>query len=222
MTDKQIEQVEQIIGYTFRDKRLLVRALTHGSYVNEHKNCESYEKLEFLGDSILNFVVAEQLFRESAKSEGEMTVLRSRMVSRLPLSEAVNRMGLFSFVRLGKGTEHTEILSAKTQSDIFESILAAIYIDSDSLSKARKFIEQHLNSLSVLAAVDYKSRLQEYAQAKKLSLVYPEPVQKGDLSHPYFEAEAELGGEFRGAGTGNSKKEAQQLAAKEICKKIGI
>lgn len=222
MNEKQIEQVENIIGYTFADKRLLVTALTHASYVNEHKGSESYEKLEFLGDSILNFIIAEQLYTASAKSEGEMTVLRSRMVSRLPLREAVNRMGLYDYVLLGKGTEHTEVLSAKTKSDVFESILAAIYIDSGDISTARRFIVQHLNSLSVLAAVDYKSRLQEYAQAKKISLVYPEPEQKGDPSHPYFEASAVLDGHIKGFGKGSSKKEAQQSAAKEIYVKLKL
>lgn len=218
MTQSEIAQVEKIVGYVFRDKNLLVQALTHVSYVNEHKNSVSYEKLEFLGDSILNFIVADRLYRASMHDEGEMTIMRSRMVSRLPLSEAVAEMKLDDYMMLGKGVEKSETLSVKMRSDIFESMLAAIYLDG-GLSEARKFVCNRLK-VSFAAEIDYRSRLQEYAQARKITLVYSEPVQKGELSHPYFCAEAVLDGKIKGRGEGGSKKEAQQNAAKEIYDKI--
>ncbi len=159
MTDGQIDKIENIIGYKFRNKTLLVNAFTHVSYINEHKNCESYEKLEFLGDSILNFIVADKLYHAQLRDEGEMTMLRARMVSRSPLAEAVKRMDLCPFVRLGKGAEKCDTMPVKIQSDIFESVLAAIYLDSGSMAEAKTFVDKHL-SLSFAAAIDYRSRLQ--------------------------------------------------------------
>ncbi len=219
MTDGQIDKIENIIGYKFRNKTLLVNAFTHVSYINEHKNCESYEKLEFLGDSILNFIVADKLYHAQLRDEGEMTMLRARMVSRSPLAEAVKRMDLCPFVRLGKGAEKCDTMPVKIQSDIFESVLAAIYLDSGSMTEAKTFVDKHL-SLSFAAAIDYRSRLQEYAQARKITLEYDDPVQKGDQSHPYFIARAVLDNKITGHGEGGSKKEAQQNAAKEIYDKL--
>ena len=152
MTDGQIDKIENIIGYKFRNKTLLVNAFTHVSYINEHKNCESYEKLEFLGDSILNFIVADKLYHAQLRDEGEMTMLRARMVSRSPLAEAVKRMDLCPFVRLGKGAEKCDTMPVKIQSDIFESVLAAIYLDSGSMTEAKTFVDTiyHLTRHSVI------------------------------------------------------------------------
>lgn len=215
MNDEDLKKAEQIIGYTFRDKELLVTALTHKSYVNEHDNCTSYEKLEFLGDSVLNFVIAEKLYRQS-ENEGEMTQKRAVMVSRAPLCRSVTEMGLYNFVRFGNGTDKDEGLSVKTKSDIFESVLAAVYLDSGSIKQAAQFVENHLTLLPEALSTDYKSRLQEYAQANKISLVYPEPRRRGELNRPFFEAEAILDRKIKGFGVGRSKKEAQQAAAKQI------
>ena len=168
MKEFDVKKVEQIIDYHFRDENLLITALTHSSFVNEHDNCCSYEKLEFLGDSVLNFIIAEKLYKK-AESEGEMTQKRAVMVSREPLCRSVNEMGLYEFVRFGNGTDKDEGLSVKTQSDIFESVLAAIYLDSGSIEKATAFVDKHLSVLPDAQSIDYKSRLQEYAQANKLN-----------------------------------------------------
>lgn len=215
MKEFDVKKVEKIIDYHFRDENLLITALTHSSFVNEHDNCCSYEKLEFLGDSVLNFIIAEKLYKK-AESEGEMTQKRAVMVSREPLCRSVNEMGLYEFVRFGNGTDKDEGLSVKTQSDIFESVLAAIYLDSGSIEKATAFVNKHLSVLPDAQSIDYKSRLQEYAQANKMPLVYSEPVRKGELNRPYFEAEVILDNRYKGKGTGRSKKEAQQFAAKQI------
>lgn len=212
----KIKEVENIIGYVFNDKSLLVSALTHSSFTNEHKNCENYEKLEFLGDSILNFIIAEELFYATVKDEGEMTATRARMVSRKPLDDAVGKMNLYRYVRFGKGAEANEFVSEKKRSDIFESVLAAIYIDSKDMVEPKKFIKEHLCVDLTHITVDYKSRLQEYAQSKKLTLEYPKAVQSGVANHPYFKAQVILDGRYIGEGEGYSIKEAQQNAAKEV------
>ncbi len=212
----KINEIERIIGYVFNDKSLIVSALTHSSFTNEHKNCENYEKLEFLGDSILNFIIAEELFYAAVKDEGEMTARRARLVSRKPLDDAVGKMGLYKYVRFGKGAEMNEFVSEKKRSDIFESVLAAIYLDSKGLTEPKKFIKEHLSGDLTNIMIDYKSRLQEYAQSQKLALEYPRANQSGEANHPYFKAQVILGGRYIGEGEGYSIKEAQQNAAKEV------
>ena len=221
MTAHEISEVEKTIGYTFNDKSLLVTAMTHASYSNEHVGSPSYDKLEFFGDSILNFIVAENLFMSAINDEGEMTVKRAKIVSRKPLHDAVCKMDLFQYVRFGKGVTNSESFSQKAKSDIFESLLAAIYIDSNcNMNEARRFIDEHLRLSISQVVTDYKSKLQEYAQARKIPLVYLKAEQSGEKYHPSFSAEAVLGGDIRGVGEGSSIKEAQQNAAREILEKI--
>jgi len=222
MDARVISEVEEKIGYVFKDKGLLVTAMTHASYVNEHKDCESYEKMEFFGDSILNFIVAEGLFTTAIKDEGEMTVKRARIVSKKPLYDAVCEMDIFKYVRFGKGATRSETFSEKAKSDIFESILAAIYIDSNKdLAIARKFVHGHLKTAITYAITDFKSKLQVYAQARQIPLVYLKAEQGGEKHHPSFTAEVVLGGEYHGVGTGYSIKEAQQNAARQVLHELG-
>ena len=221
MDEKSIVEVEKIIGYTFKNKKLLITALTHSSFVNENKSCEDYEKLEFFGDSILNFIVAEGLYMTAIKDEGEMTVKRAKIVSKKPLCDAITEMGLYKYVRFGKGVVNTEKYSEKAKSDIFESVLAGIYVDSDGdMSVARKFVKTHLKTAISYASTDFKSKLQVYAQARKISLEYLKPTQDGEKHRPHFEAEVVLGGEIRGFGEGFSIKEAQQNAARQVLEKL--
>ncbi|MDE6398400.1 MAG: hypothetical protein K2L51_03675 [Clostridiales bacterium] len=143
-----IAEVERILGYTFNDPALLITALTHKSYANEHRT-ECNGRLEYLGDSVLNLVVAERLFRARPDEEGVLTELRQHIVSRVPLAVAVRNMGLLSYYRLGKGAkEGIEGFGIKPTSDIFEAALGAIYLDG-GMDSARKFVEEHL--LTVMA-----------------------------------------------------------------------
>ena len=104
MNNSDIVRIAQgKIGYEFKNPALLITALTHSSYAHENSGCEDNEKLEFLGDAILNFLIAKQLF-EKGTSEGEMTKKRSKIVSRVPLKDAVERLGLIEIARFGKGT----------------------------------------------------------------------------------------------------------------------
>ncbi len=137
------EKVEQIIDYTFSDKALLACALTHKSYANEHGG-ESNGRLEYLGDSVLNFLVAEHLYSTCECDEGTLTDRRKEIVSETPLADAVRRMGLMAYYRLGKGARMGMAqFGEKPTSDVFESVLGAVYLDG-GIQPARAFVMRHL------------------------------------------------------------------------------
>lgn len=215
---EQIKIIEHKIGYTFSDKRLLVNALTHSSYSYE-RGGENNEKLEFLGDSILNFLVAEKLYLQNVSNEGDMTVMRSKMVSRKPLAYAVAKLDLLKYLRIGGGLKRNE-LSLKTRSNIFESVLAAIYLDS-GLEQCKKFIFDNLDIERDLY-IDYKSAVQEYVQANKKGgvLRYEDILINKD--NACFETRLYLDEIEMGVGQGSKKKEAQQEAAKQMYLKLGL
>ena len=223
MNDLDINKIEQNIGYTFNDKKLLIDALTHSSYLNEHRGSSvSYERLEFLGDSILDFIVAEELYFALKKDEGEMTTLRARIVSRVPLAEAVDELGLLPYMRIGKGARKDVVYSQKTKSDLFESVLAAIYIDCGrNMDKPREFVQKHIKRS--LSLNDYKSTLQVFVQ-KNFAGQYPiyKDIEQSESGKPYFCAEVYINGELKGKGHGLSKKAAEQVAAKNALKGLGI
>ena len=145
MRSEDIAAVEAILGYTFRDPSLLECAMTHRSYANEHV-CASNGRLEYLGDSVLNMIVAEHLYRTCKEEEGILTDLRQHIVSETPLADAVRAMGIFSYYRLGKGAQKCkDAFGEKPTSDIFESLLGAVYLDG-GIAPARAFVERHLLS----------------------------------------------------------------------------
>ncbi len=223
MTDIEIKQVEERIEYTFNDKQLLIDALTHSSYLNEHTGRRvSYDRLEFLGDSILDFIVAEELYFNLNKDEGEMTQLRARIVSREPLAIAVDDMGLLPYMRIGSGARKDAVSSQKTKSDLFESILAAMYIDSGkSLNAPRRFVKDHIKNL--LSKQDSKTLLQIYTQ-RKYNGERPEyKILSGNNNGlDGFEIEVIVHGKPLGRGVAPSKKKAEQIAAEEALKALNI
>ena len=210
MDKRDIIGLQKRIGYEFRDRSLLIQALTHASYANEH-GCEDNERMEFLGDSILEFVVSVQLYF-SDKDEGEMTVRRSRIVSRGPLALAAERLGLVDLMRMGVGAER-EPLSVKLKSNLFEAVLGAIYLDSRSIEPCEKFVKDNLGSISEKQK-DHKSALQEYVQGAKLGkIVYVcEQVENARTSE--FRAKVSVDGKEVGVGYGFRKKDAEKEAAK--------
>ena len=135
------EVVENIIGYTFKDKRLLLEAFTHSSYANENADI-SYERLEFLGDSILGFVVSSFLFnRYPNEDEGFLTKAKASIVSGKTLAYVMDEMGLIKYVRTAQGSIQEEVTqSSNVKEDIFESIIGAIMIDSESHQECEKYI----------------------------------------------------------------------------------
>ncbi len=155
----RFDAAERIIGYGFQDKDLLACALTHSSYANEH-GCASNERLEFLGDGILNFLVAESLYFAQASDEGALTKTRAQIVSRAPLAQAVDSMGLLTCYRLGNGARKEFRIGEKFKSNLFESVLGAIYLDG-GMDKARAFVTEYLLKKQFRAPEDSKSKLQE-------------------------------------------------------------
>jgi len=206
MNPNDIKKIEEIIGYEFRDKNFLITAFTHVSYSNEFGG-ENNEKLEFLGDSILNFVVAEKLFYFGV-DEGQMTLKRALLVSREPLKIAVERLDILKFYRLGKSLE-PESLSTKFVSNLFETIVAAIYLDG-GIKEAKKFILKNLVLNDVES--DSKSRLQEILQkAKKVARYECETVA---VNPPVFRAKVIVDGKVLAIGEGRKKRDAEKAAAK--------
>lgn len=211
---KEIEIItlaQKRIGYTFNNPKLLLTALTHSSYANEHNDCESNEKLEFLGDALLNFISAKRLY-DKCESEGEMTVKRSKLVSRIPLGQAVEKMQLMSLVRFGHGANDKDKneLSSKAISDVFEAVLGAIYLDCGNLSICELFIKTHLADVSIVS--DFKSELQEYVQSLGLKAEY-NTVDVGNVHQHYFRSAVSVNGKIIGEGEGRTKKEAEKNAA---------
>ncbi len=202
--------IDEKIDYTFSDKKLLTRALTHPS-----KSKENYQRLEFLGDSILNFVVGEYLFKHSDKQEGELTVLRAHFVAENHLCECFDEMGLSSDVITGKSLKQE--LTPAIKGDIVESIIAAIYLDG-GLDKATEFIKNKLHIEDFKNAKDdnYKSQLQELVQANfKCSIKYV--TEKVDDN---FEAKFYMDDDLIATGYGKDKTKAEQNCAYVALRKL--
>lgn len=215
-----MEKLEEKIGYSFEDKGLLLTALTHSSYANEkHDRSLSYERLEFLGDSILGLVTAEFLYsHEPALPEGRMTRLRAELVCEGSLKKVAEELGIGEHMRLGKGEERsggrgrTSILA-----DMVEAVIAAIYLDS-GMDAARSFIIDRLLKNADLGEqhkiADYKTELQELVQRKSDSHIsYELTGESGPDHNKIFSFCVYINGVAAGQGSGRSKKEAEQAAA---------
>lgn len=213
------EEVEKRLGYVFRDKRLLKEAFTHSSYANRY-GCVSNERLEFLGDSVLQLVVSEELYKKQRQSEGQMTAVRAKAVSKEPLEKAVLKLDVKKFL-LTDGNEN-ENVGKKAVSSLFESVLAAIYLDGDGANgdgykNAAAFVKKHVE---VGQKVNYKGELQEFLQGKKLPLpVYGEPIKTGAENAPHFQVKVVSRGESA-VGEGTTKKEAENEAAKKLLERL--
>ena len=138
-----LAEVEKIIGYSFNNKELLLRALTHSSFTNEHINQQNYERLEFLGDATLGYVIALYLYETYPNyNEGQLTKMRAGVVDRKTIAEIVNYLNIMSYVRAGSGNTAKDLSSSvKVKCDIFEAIIGAILIDNNNdIEKAKKVI----------------------------------------------------------------------------------
>ena len=219
-----MQKLEETIGYRFRDRKLLETALTHSSFANERHDSgeESYERLEFLGDSILGHITADFLYRQVPPiPEGRMTRLRAELVCEQSLHRIAQPLALGKYMRLGKGEERTHGRERPSiLADMVESILAAMYLDSGSLEEPRRFI---LNELLLPADLgeqhrseDYKTALQELIQRKPNQLISYEMLgQSGPDHDKTFVFRVLVNGVPVGEGSGRSKKEAEQMAARE-------
>ena len=215
-----LSELEAGLGYTFRDKSILENALTHSSYANENRErgLRDNERLEFLGDSILGFVVADYLYRSFPdRPEGELTRIRADLVCEKNLARAAGTISLGSFLLLGHGEEHGGGRKRDSiVSDAMESVIAASYMDG-GFSAAKEIIDR-LILCDVPAGkphnFDYKTALQELVQRKKDQVLCYELIGESGPDHDKkFEVEVLLNGKPCGKGSGSSKKRAEQAAA---------
>lgn len=224
-----MEKLEEYLGYNFKNKKLLENALTHSSYANEVRGgVTSNERLEFLGDSVLSLIVSSYIYENFKKMpEGELTRLRSTLVCEKTLCEFSRKLNLGEFLLLGKGerknggAQRDSILA-----DAFEAVLAAVYLDG-GIEPARKhvmrFVLPELESYDVKADFkDYKTLLQEIVQRNpEESVSYFLTDESGPDHDKQFTVEVRLNSNTIGKGTGKSKKDAEEMAAKQALLLMG-
>ena len=215
-----MKSLEEKLGYTFQNRELLENALTHSSCANESRGkLQSNERLEFLGDSILGMVVADYLYRHHPDlPEGELTRTRAALVCEESLVEVARELNLGAYLRLGKGEEAGGGRERPSiRADAVEAVLAAVYLDG-GIGSARKIIQRYILSREVAGLTkprDYKTALQELVQRESGQILrYRLTGEEGPDHDKRFFVEVDLNGSPVGSGTGRSKKEAEQMAAK--------
>jgi len=224
------DAMERALGHSFRDRALLQQALTHSSFANEAEDVEDNETLEFLGDGLLNFLVAELLFHAfPTESEGALTKSRSLLVSEGHFAALARRIGLGPFLRLSTGDERSGGRDRDARlADAFEAVFAALLLDGGieaARAAARRLFADDISALNLatLTRRDPKTALQERAQAAGKPLpVYRLVEESGPPHERLFVYEVRYGQDLAANGTGSSKKEAQQAAADSALKRLDL
>lgn len=213
-----LRQLQEIIGYTFQDPHILVAALTHASLADSRVH--SNERLEFVGDAVLGMVVCHELYRRFPDYlEGELTKIKSSVVSRRTCAQIARKLGLHKYLLLGKGMNGRGQVPSSLAAAVYESLIAAIYLDSGDIQVARRFIletaaEQIDKAADSEHQRNFKSQLQQHAQ-KVLSAtpIYEMMDEKGPDHSKCFEVGVVINGRRYVSAWGPSKKEAEQKAA---------
>ena len=225
-----LDEIQHRLGYRFRRPRLLLEALTHKSYLNEAKETGELdnERLEFLGDAVLDLVVSQHLlsaFPDAA--EGELSKLRARLVNEKTLARVARRIGLGDLLRLGRGETKTQGRNKPSLlADALEAVFAGVYLDGGldaAAASVRAAFSEELASCdrSLLARGDFKTDLQEVCQREFEMLPHYQMIRETGPDHEkLFEVEILIRGERYGIGVGTSKKEAEQMAAKHALEKL--
>lgn len=221
----ELNRLETVIGYSFSDRTLLTEALSHSSYVNELrvKRTACYERLEYLGDSILEFISSEFLFDKFPNAtEGELSKHRAALVCEKALSACARKIELGRYILLGRGEERNN--GADKDSilcDVIEAVIGAIYKDG-GLEPAERFIMEHiLAGDDTSHYTDYKTTLQEIVQTDPEAKLAYEIIEVAGAEHDkQFSVRVTVNGEEVGRGSGNSKKEAEQCAASDALSRI--
>lgn len=225
---KKLPEIEELIGYTFNDKDLLTLAFIHRSYVNENKQVNQHnERLEFLGDSVLGVLIADYLYASLPEtSEGELSYLRSRLVEAAACVNYAETLGIKRYLMMGRGERMNDGRGRESiLSDLFEALVGAIYLDG-GFEAARVFLflklKPKFEEILKTPIQNWKALLQDYSQKKfQQPPVYELAGASGPDHNKTFEVTVALNGQVLGKGTGESKKEAQQAAAKEALKHLG-
>ncbi len=217
------------IGYEFKDKKLLKTALTHTSYTHDTGE-ENNQRLEFLGDSVLSFIIAGEIYRMHPEcNEGQLTKMRAALVCEETLAELSSELNLGSLIRFGKSEAMSDgIHKASILADTFEAVLGAIFLDSD-IETAKKWtldlFRTKLDRIEIKRELDYKSELQIYFQKRDKNtevVTYRIKDRKGPDHSPVFTAEAMYESKVIGTGVGKNRKIAEKNAAKDALDKMGM
>ena len=224
--ERHLEKLEQNIGYTFKNKKLLITALTHTSYAYENK-VKSYERLEYLGDSILEFISSKFLFENyNNLSEGEMTKVRAYAVCEDSLYEIASKHNFNDFLFLGKSEMAVNSDRKAIIADTVEAVIAAIYLDSNDINVVEKFILDNIKEKIEYASQnvglkDYKTVLQEKLQRHgEVTIKYEIIKEEGPDHNKLFTAEVKCDGNSLAVGSGRSKKHAEMEAARKALENI--
>lgn len=226
--EEKFKELQQKMGIFFHDISLLKQAFTHSSYVNEHrkKPHEDNERLEFLGDAVLEVIVSKYLFKKyPLMTEGELTKLRAAIVCEPSLVTFANELEFGNYILLGKGEEMTGgRMRPALLADVFEAFIGALYLDQ-GLDEAVIFLEKivfpKINAGAFSHVMDFKSQLQEYVQREATGLLeYTILDERGPAHSREFVSQVSLNGHVLGNGSGRSKKEAEQHAAQMALGKL--
>ncbi len=222
--DKTVSELEQTIGYSFRNAELLLEALTHKSFVHEsgEKGDKDNQRLEFFGDAVIGFFVSAMLLERYPEfREGKLSKIRASLVDEKTLAELAGCIMLGSYLRLGRGEEKTGgRAKSSVLADAYEALIGAVYLDGGADAAAR-LVEKHFGPLMMQSADkfggrDYKTRLQETVQEMYgKPPVYSLESESGPPHERIFSAAVSVGSRHLGKGAGKSKKEAEQAAARD-------
>lgn len=231
---RDFHELEKKLGYSFKNSEYLLCALTHPSYSNEQRSRgifqESYERLEFLGDAVLQTVISEYLYKTySKRREGSLTSMRQRLVCEKTLAKIAAELDLNNYLYLGHGEEITDCRNRpKVLADCLEAIIAALYLDfnngtNDELSRTvLKLFYAKIEEIANAQDDDYKSMLQQFSEQDGYSELRYDSVQTGKPHEPEFTSTAYINNNAVGEGTASSKKDAEMAAAKKALELFGI
>lgn len=226
MDKKTLRQIEHIIGHDFSDSSLLIRAFTHSSAVDNR--LQSNERLEFLGDAVLSVVICRTLFeRFAGHLEGDLTKIKSMLVSRGICAQVADKLGLPAFLKVGKGMASVGALPSSLAAGLLEAVIAATYLDG-GFDAAHDFVLSNFGSLIDAANAEeahgnYKSLLQQYAQERfNTTPVYVLLDEKGPDHNKCFESEVIVAEHHFPSAWGPNKKEAEQKAAFNALTELGV
>lgn len=221
-----MEELFKKLNIKPRDMKLYVTAFSHSSYANEHKAKQDYERLEFLGDAVLDLVVADYLYTHYDENEGEMTKVRASYVCENANYRYSTDLGLPKYIMVGHGEQKEGGKFKKAiVADIFEALMGAIYLDLGYATVRQvilNIIVPYIKNKNITFFSDYKSSLQEYVQTEQKSLDYKLIGEEGPAHDRTFTIEVIIDNIVYGRGVGPSKKDAEQEAAKEALEKLAV